>query len=112
MTEPESTSDTKPAELPTPQSGDEATFEIVDHAIGQLGMHRGLWMGDDCNMIHLVASVIEQAQRFLPYLIAEARQDGCTWRDIAHLLGTDPEQAQRQYDPASPNADTRHLFDF
>ena len=68
-------------------------------------------MGDDRNMIHLVASVIDQAQRFLPHLITEARQDGCTWQDIAHLLGTDPERAQSQYDPASPNADLRWLFD-
>jgi hypothetical protein len=111
MTEPESTSDHKTDQPPTPRSGDEATFEIVDHAIGQLGLHRGLWMGDDRNMIHLVASVIEQAQRFLPHLITEAIEDGSTWRDIAHLLGTDVEHVKSRYDPASPTADTRWLFD-
>jgi len=111
MTEPQSTSDTQTDPLPRPQSGDDATFEIVDHAVGELGLHRGLWMGDDRNMIHLVASVIDQAQRFLPHLIAEALEDGCTWQDIAHLLGSDTEHAKSRYDPASPTADTRWLFD-
>lgn len=111
MTEPQSTSDTQIDTLRRPQSGDDATFEIVDHAVSELGLHRGLWMGDNRNMIHLVASVIDQAQRFLPHLIAEAVEDGCTWQDIAHLLGSDTEQAKSRYDPASPTADTRSLFD-
>jgi hypothetical protein len=111
MTELQSTSDVHGSALPAPQSGDDATFEIVDHAVGELGLHRGLWMGDDRNMIHLVASVIDQAQRFLPHLIAEAIEDGCTWKDIAYLLGTDAEQAKSRYDPFSPTADTRWLFD-
>jgi hypothetical protein len=111
MTEPQSTSDAQPETLHRTQSGDEATFEIVDHAVGILGLHRGLWMGDNRNMIHLVASVIDQAQRFLPHLITEAVEEGCTWQDIAYLLGTDTEQAKSRYDPASPTADTRWLFD-
>jgi hypothetical protein len=36
-----------------PRSGDEATFEAVDGAVGALGLARGLWMGDDRVMIHL-----------------------------------------------------------
>lgn len=72
-----------------PRSGDDATFEVVDGAVGALGLARVLWMGDDRVMIHLVASVIEQAERFLPYLVAEARAEGATWEEIARLLGLD-----------------------
>jgi hypothetical protein len=85
----------------SPRSGDDATFEVVDGAVGALGLSRGLWMGDDRVMIQLVASVIEQAERFLPYLVAE---------EIARLLGTDVEQARSRFDPASPVADTRSMW--
>jgi exoribonuclease II len=99
------------AALPAPHSGDEATFEAVDLAVAQLGLHRGLWMGDDRNMIHLVASIIDQAERLLPYLVTEAREDGCSWDDIAHLLGVSTDQAQARFDPDLPTADTRLMFD-
>jgi hypothetical protein len=94
-----------------PRSGDDATFEVVDGAVGALGLARGLWMGDDRVMIHLVASVIEQAERFLPYLVAEARAEGAPWEEIARLLGIDVEQARARFDPASPVADTRSMWD-
>lgn len=95
----------------TPRSGDDATFDIVDTAIADLGLRRDLWMGDPRNMIHLVASIIDQAERCLPHLVAEARADGCTWSAIAGLLGTDPEHARRRFDPASDEADTRWMLD-
>lgn len=94
-----------------PRSGDDATFEVVDGAVGALGLARGLWMGEDRVMIHLVASVIEQAERFLPYLVAEARAEGRPWEEIAGLLGIDVEQARSRFDQASPVADTRSMWD-
>jgi hypothetical protein len=97
--------------LPTPRSGDDATFEAIDNAITTLGLHRQLWMGDPRNMIHLLASLIDQAQRCLPELVADARDHGCSWQDIATLLGTSPEQAQLRYDPDSPVADRRWMLD-
>jgi hypothetical protein len=94
-----------------PRSGDDATFEVVDGALGALGLARGLWMGDDRAMIHLVVSVIEQAERFLPYLVAEARAEGVPWEEIAGLLGLDVDQTRSRFDPASPAADTRSMWD-
>jgi hypothetical protein len=98
-------------ELPVPRSGDDATFDVVDHAIAVLGLQRGLWMSDERMMIHLVASVIEQAERFLPHFVAEARMDGCSWEEIARLLGTSVEQVCLRFDPDSPVADTHWVCD-
>jgi hypothetical protein len=100
-----------PGQLPTPLSGDHDTFDVIDDAITTLGLQRGLWMGDSRNMIHLVASLTEQAHRCLPELVADARDEGCSWQDIATLLGTSPEQAQLLFDPDSPVADRRWMLD-
>lgn len=93
-------------------SGDDGTFEVVDHALAELGLLRGLWMGDDAVMIHLVASVISQAERCLPDLVASAMAEGeCGWADIARLLGLSPEQAWARFAPESPVADRRPMLD-
>jgi hypothetical protein len=66
-----------------PRSGDDVTFEVVDEAIAALGFARGLWMPDPRVMVHLVVSIMDQAQRCLPELIADAQDDGCGWEEIA-----------------------------
>jgi hypothetical protein len=94
-----------------PRSGDEATFEVVDHAVATLGLLRGLWMGDDRVMLHLVASVIEQAERLLPFLVAEALESGSDWVEVATLLGITVEAARARFDPESPMRDGRGMWD-
>ena len=76
-----------------------------------MGLRRGLWMGDGRVMVHLVVSVVEQAQRLLPGLVAEAREQGCSWEEIARLLGTGVDQARLWFDPDSPVADGRWAWD-
>lgn len=95
----------------TPRSGDEATFEVVDHAVATLGLLRGLWMGDDRVMLHVVASVIEQAERLLPFLVAEALESDSDWEDVATLLGITVEAARARFDPESPTRDRRGMWD-
>ena len=51
--------------------------------VSQLAERRSAWLGDDLTAITLVASLIDQAERFLPELIASARLNGHTWNDIA-----------------------------
>jgi hypothetical protein len=63
--------------------------------------------GDDLTAIALVASLIEQAERFLPQLVHDARANDRTWHEIAHALGTSPDTAQLRFDPESPIADSR-----
>lgn len=95
-----------------PHSGDDDTFGVVDEAVCVLGLRRGLWMGDDRVMIHLVASLIDQAARLLPHLVAEARADGVSWEDLAGLLGAGVAEVRARFDPDSPVADTRWLWDY
>lgn len=88
-------------------SGDDTTFGVVDGAVAALGLARGLWMGDDRVMIHLVASIIEQAERFLPLLVVEAREDGVGWDELAGLLGVTVEVARSRFSPDSATQDER-----
>jgi hypothetical protein len=93
-------------EHPAPHS-DEHTFDLIDDAIAALAQRRGLWIGDDHVLIHLLASLIDQAQRCLPEAVTTARANGTSWNDIAQLLGTSPHQAHLRFDPESPIADSR-----
>jgi hypothetical protein len=50
--------------------------------------------------ITLTASLIDQAERFLPELMTSARVNGHTWHDIAQALATSPDEARLRSDPA------------
>ena len=83
-----------------PHSGDD-TYDLIDHALHQLAERRG----------DLTASLIDQAERFLPELVTSARLNGHTWHDIAQALATSPDEARRRFDPDSPVADGRWPYD-
>ena len=84
----------------------------MDRALAELGLLRGVWMGDDTVMIHLVAGVIAQAERCLPELVASAMAGGqCGWAEVGRLLGVSPEQAWSRFAPESPVADRRWMLD-
>ncbi len=51
--------------------------------------------------ITLTASLIDQAERFLPELVTSARLNGHTWHDIAQALATSPDEARLRFDPDS-----------
>lgn len=95
-----------------PLSGDDDTFDVVDDAIAVLGLRRGVWMGDPRMMMHLVASIVEQAERCLPALVAEARlDDGCDWQEVGRLLGIGAERARLRFAVDSAVADRRWMLD-
>jgi len=96
---------------PGPRSGDD-TYDLIDDALFKLAERRGAWLGDDLTAITLIASLIDQAERFLPDLVTSARLNGRTWDQIARALATSPEQAQLHYGDESPIADTRWPYDF
>jgi hypothetical protein len=91
---------------PAPRSDDD-TFDVIDDALTALADRRGLWIGDDHVSIHLLASLIDQAERCLPEAVYLARANGTGWDDIARLLGTSPHEAWLRFDPDSPIADGR-----
>ncbi len=93
-----------------PRTSDD-THDIIDDAITALAQRRGLWIGDDTTLIHLLASLIAQAERELPLAVTDARAEGAGWDDIGLLLGTSAHEARLRFDPDSPIADRRWPFD-
>ena len=98
---------TKPS---TPRT-DSDTYEVVDEALTELADRRRAWLGDDTVVIGLLISLIHQAERFLPQLVYNAREDGHSWDDLAALLATSPDEARLRFDPDSPIADGRWPYD-
>ena len=88
------------------------TYDLIDGALYQLAERRGRWLGDPVAAITLLASLIDQAERMIPELAADARRNRASWADIATALGTSPEQAELRYSPGSPVADTRWPYDY
>jgi hypothetical protein len=91
---------------PGPRSDDD-TFDIIDDALTALAGRRNARLGDDTAVIALVASLIDQAERCLPQLVHDARENGHDWHEIAQQLGTSTHETQLRFDPDSPIADGR-----
>ena len=87
-----------------PRSGDD-TFDLIDNAVAALADRRGVWLGHDLHAIALIASLVEQAERWLPQLVHDARANGYDWTEIARAVGTNPNEARLRFDPESPIAD-------
>jgi hypothetical protein len=92
--------------LPAPRT-DADSYDALDAAITALAHRRCLNLGDDLILIHLLASLIDQALRWLPEAVTTAHLNGATWNDIATLIGTSTDEAQLRFDPNSPIADHR-----
>jgi hypothetical protein len=84
---------------------DEDSYAVIDQAVSALAERRGAWLGDDLTVIGLLTSLIDQAERWLPQLVHDARANAASWDQIADLLGTSPHEARLRFDPDSPIAD-------
>jgi hypothetical protein len=93
-----------------PHSGD-GTSGLTGDALATLAGRRSAWPGDDLAAITLIASLAGQAERCLPELVTNARLNGHTWDQIAHALGTSPDDARLRFGPESPIAGTRWPYD-
>jgi hypothetical protein len=96
---------------PTPPRSGDDTWDLTENALRQLAGRRGGWLGDPLTAITMLASLIDQAERMIPGLAADARRNHASWADIATALGTSPEQAELHYSPRSPVRDTREPYD-
>jgi hypothetical protein len=101
---------TEPIPPAPPHSGSD-TWDLIENALRQLAGRRGGWLGDPLTAITMLASLIDQAERMIPELAADARRNRASWADIAIALGTSPEQAELRYSPRSPVRDTREPYD-
>ena len=80
-----------------PATGDD-TDTVIEIAIETLGSLRGLpWLGDAPVRLHLLSSLIAETQRRLPRAVADARDQDCSWAQIADLLGVTRASAQQRY---------------
>jgi len=93
-----------------PRSGSD-TWDLIENALRELAGRRGRWLGDPLTTITMLASLIDQAERMIPELAAQARRKHASWASIATALGTSPEQAELQYSRRSPVRDTREPYD-
>jgi hypothetical protein len=93
---------------PTAPRTDHDTFDVIDDALTALAERKRLWLTDDLALIHLLACLIEQAERCLPEAVFTARENGASWDDIATLLATSPHEAWLRFE-LPPVARTPHL---
>ena len=88
---------TQPDDLPAPRVDDDSTT-VLNEAIETLARLRTpYWLGDSGVRLHALASLTAQAQRLLPHAIDDARDQGLTWTEIAHLLNISTTTAQRHH---------------
>lgn len=88
----------------SPSTGDDSD-EVLYAAIVSLGEQRGLGPEDDpATRLHLLASLIAEAKLRLPAAVADARDQDCSWAQIADLLGVTRASAWQRYAGTNPPA--------
>lgn len=76
---------------------------VLDAAIESLGNVRGMgYNGDAATTLHLLSSLIAQAQQRLPRAVADARDQDCSWAEIADLLGVTRASAWQRFAGRTP----------
>lgn len=89
-----------------PATGDD-TEHVLQDAIDTLGTLRGLpWLGDAGVTLHLLTSLIAQAEHALPRAVANARDQDYSWAQIADLLGVTRASAWQRYARHTPTNQT------
>jgi hypothetical protein len=79
------------------------TRRVFDAAIDSLASLRGFQPnGDVAAMLHLTASLAAEAQARIPPAVAAARDQDCSWAQIADLLGVTRASVWQRY--AAPPA--------
>ncbi len=86
------------------------TEGVVDAAIESLGKLRGFGSNRDATTdLHLLASLIAEAQERLPRAVADARDYACSWAGIADLLGVTRASAWQRFADGPPLVTDRAL---
>ena len=79
-------------------SADDASEAALDAAVVSLGELRGMGRGvDGATGLHLLASLIAEAEQRVGPAVAVARDQGCSWAQIADLLGVTRASAWQRY---------------
>jgi hypothetical protein len=76
---------------------DEASLAVVGQAVASLACARGSGPGDAGAALSCLASLVAEAQSRLPDAVADARDQGYTWAEIAARLASSAATARRRY---------------
>jgi hypothetical protein len=90
-----------------PPSTGPDTAAAIAAAIQSLAAARNFDDLDAAIALHLLASLLAQAQARLPQAVNDARNQGCSWAEIADLLGVTRASAWQRYNTRlvpEPNA--------
>jgi hypothetical protein len=87
----------RPGQLPAPATGDDSLAVLNDAIEALARLRTAYWLGDSAVRLHALASLITQAQQFLPQAVHEARDQELTWSQVGELLGTTAATAARRY---------------
>ena len=81
-----------------PPSTGEDSAAVLDEAIGSLGTLRSMeWVGDAGVGLHLLASLIKEAESRFSRAVADARDQDYSWAEIADLLGVTRASTWQRY---------------
>lgn len=78
---------------------DRESRAVLDEAVASLGtlrMPTG-WLGDGGAEVHLLASLLAEAERQLPQSVALARDQDYSWAEIGDLLGVTRAAAWQRF---------------
>jgi hypothetical protein len=80
------------------------TRAVIDRAVASLGRGRlpGGWLGDGGAEVHLLASLIAEAEQQLPQSVALARDQHYSWAEIGDLLGVTRAAAWQRFNEQIP----------
>ena len=82
--------------LPRPQVGLDTRI-VMDRAVVDLADRRLLATLDPSTQLHLLASLVAQAESWLGEQVAAAREDGASWAVIGRLLDVTATEARQRY---------------
>ena len=97
--------------LNTPSTGSSAelrpdinidTAVVMDAALVELADRRFMRTLDPPTQLHLLASLIAQAETWVGEQVLIARQDAASWAEIGRLLGTTATAARQRWAPTNP----------
>jgi hypothetical protein len=80
-----------------PATGDDSKAVLEKAATSLTLMRFPLSLGDAAAELHVLESLVAEAKARIPDAVADAREQDCTWEDIAVCLGITPPAARRRF---------------
>jgi len=78
---------------------DEDSEAAVGLAVADLvTMRSPMWSGDAGAVLHALASLAAEIERWMPDAVADAHSRAYSWSEIAALIGVAPATARRRFD--------------